>query len=94
MGVYTHGMSTQTTIRRVNVTLPENTLQLLDRVAEKGDRSSFVDRAVRFYVKEIGHANLKKQLRLGALAHAARDLSIAEEWFPLEEEVWQKLPSE
>ncbi len=85
-------MSTQT-IKRVNVTLPEDTLRLLDRVAQKGDRSGFVDRAVRFYVEEIGQANLKKQLRRGAIARAGRDLSIAEEWFPLEEEVWQKSPS-
>ncbi len=81
------------TIKRVNVTLPEDTLRLLDRVAQKGDRSSFVDRAVRFYVKETGQANLKKQLRLGALARASRDLSVAEEWFPIEEEVWQKSKS-
>lgn len=85
-------MSTPT-IKRVNMTLPQDTLRLLDRVAQKGDRSGFVDQAVRFYVKEIGRVNLKKQLRLGAIAHAARDLSIAEEWFPLEEEVWQKSPS-
>jgi len=86
-------MTTQTPIRRVNVTLPADTLRLLDKVSQKGDRSGFVDRAVRFYVKEIGKANLKKQLRLGALANAARDLSVAEEWFPLDEEVWQKSPS-
>lgn len=76
--------------RRVNVTLPEDTLRLLDRVAEKGERSGFVDRAVRFYVKEIGSANLKKQLRLGAIARAARDLAVAEEWFPIDEGVWQR----
>ncbi|OGG72864.1 hypothetical protein A3A38_05000 [Candidatus Kaiserbacteria bacterium RIFCSPLOWO2_01_FULL_53_17] len=81
------------TIKRVNVTLPTETLRLLDRVAQKGDRSGFVDRAVRFYVEETGRANLKKQLRRGAVAHAKRDLSIAEEWFPLEEEVWQKSPN-
>ena len=77
-------------IKRVNVTLPSDTLRLLDEVAQKGDRSSFVDRAVRFYVTEMGKANLKKQLHLGALAARPRDLSIAEEWFPLEEDVWRK----
>ena len=76
--------------KRVNVTLPADTLQLLDRVAEKGERSGFVDRAVRFYVKEVGSANLKKQLRLGAIARASRDLAVAEEWFPVDEGVWQK----
>jgi len=76
--------------KRVNVTLPEDTLRLLDRVTEKGDRSSFVDQAVRFYVKEVGRANLKKQLRLGATARASRDLGLAEEWFSVDEEVWPK----
>lgn len=69
--------------QRVNVTLPENTLALLDRVAEKGARSSFVDRAVRFYIAEVGRANIKKQLRDGALARASRDVTIANEWFSL-----------
>lgn len=76
--------------KRVNVTLPEDTLRLLDRVTEKGDRSSFVDRAVRFYIEEKGRANLKKQLRLGATARASRDMSLAEEWFSIDEEVWPK----
>jgi len=83
--------NSQTTIhKRVNVTLPPDTLRLLDRVAERGGRSNFVDRAVRFYVKEIGQANLKKQLRLGAARHASRSLAVAEEWFPVDEGAWPK----
>ncbi len=71
--------------KRVNITLPENTIQLLNRVAEKGSRSAFVDQAVHFYIKEIGVANLKKRLRAGALARATRDAATAEEWFALNE---------
>ena len=70
--------------KRVNITLPENTIQLLDRITEKGSRSAFVEQAVRFYIKEIGVANLKKQLRMGAIARAARDAATAEEWFALD----------
>jgi len=79
-----------TTHKRVNVTLPADSLRLLDRVAAKGERSGFIDRAVRFYVKEAGIANLKKQLHLGAIVRASRDLAVAEEWFPVDEGVWQK----
>jgi CopG family transcriptional regulator/antitoxin EndoAI len=76
--------------QRVNITLPEDTLRLIDRVAVKGDRSRFIDSAVRHYVDSIGRANLRKQLKEGAIARAGRDLGLTEVWFTLDEEVWQK----
>ncbi len=90
--VYTNSMKHQTIIRhkRVNVTLPEHTLELLNSVAKKGQRSGFVNRAVHFYIQEIGQSTLREQLRKGAIVHASRDLSLAKDWFPLEEELWQK----
>ncbi len=75
--------------QRVNITLPEETLNLIDRVAEKGDRSRFIDLAIRYYVEAMGKAKLKKLLKEGAIARAERDLRLAEEWFTLEEEGWQ-----
>ena len=80
------------TYARVNITLPKETVRLIDRVTRKTNRSGFVNEAVRFYVANAGRTNLAKLLRAGAKEHATRDLSIAEEWFPLEEEVWQKSP--
>ena len=71
---------------RLNITLPEQTVRLMDRVAGKGQRSSLIDRAVRRYVKEETRANLMKQLTESYHAHAAIDLQLAEEWCPLEEE--------
>lgn len=76
--------------QRINITLPEETLSLVDRVAEKGDRSRFIDLAIRYYVEAIGKAKLKKLLKEGAIARAERDLCLAEEWFTLEEEAWRK----
>ena len=75
--------------QRINITLPEETLGLIDRVTRKGDRSRFIDRAVKHYVGTIGRANLKKRLKEGAIKRAERDLRLAEEWFTLEEEAWQ-----
>jgi len=75
--------------QRVNITLPEDTLRLIDRIATKGDRSRFIDNAIRHYVNSIGRANLRKQLEDGAIARAGRDLHLSDEWFTLEEEVWQ-----
>jgi len=71
--------------KRINITLPNATVQLLDSVAQKGARSSFVDQAVRFYVEGVGQTNLKKQLREGAINRSKRDLAIAEEWFLIDD---------
>jgi CopG family transcriptional regulator/antitoxin EndoAI len=74
--------------RRINITLSEETLALLDRVASKGDRSRLIDEAVRYYLDDKGRSELKKRLQEGAIRRAARDLQLTEEWFPLEEESW------
>ena len=76
--------------QRINVILPEETVRVLDRVATKGSRSRLISDAVMHYVSTRGKSNLVKQLKAGALANAHRDLEIAQEWFPLEEEAWQR----
>jgi CopG family transcriptional regulator / antitoxin EndoAI len=75
--------------KRINIILPEKTVSVLDRVTTKGNRSQFIDRAVRHYVETQGRENLRTQLEAGYRANAERDLEIAAEWFPLEEEAWQ-----
>lgn len=72
------------THERVNISLPKETLQLIDRVTHNTNRSGFLDRAARFYIAETGRANLKTRLRAGALARTARDVEVAEAWFPVE----------
>ncbi len=74
--------------QRINITLPEETLGLIDRVVSKGSRSQFIDRAIKYYVDAIGQKNLKKLIREGAIKRAERDLRLAQEWFTLEEEIW------
>ena len=74
--------------RRLNITLPEETVRLIDRVAKKGDRSRFIAEAVERYVVEIGRDNLRKRLKEGAVRRAERDLQLASEWFGIEEETW------
>ena len=76
--------------RRINITLPEETVRLIDRVAERGDRSRFIDEAVRRYVEAVGRANLRKRLKEGSVRRGGRDLRLAGEWFALEEEAWRK----
>jgi CopG family transcriptional regulator / antitoxin EndoAI len=80
--------------KRLNIMLPEATLEILDRVAAKGDRSRFISQAVLHYVQSQSANNLRERLKQGALANAKLDLEIAKEWFPAENEAWQKLDQE
>jgi len=80
--------------KRINIILPDSTVAVLDRVARKGNRSRFIDRAVLSLVKSEGTANLKERLKAGALANAKLNLELAEEWFPVEQEAWDRLERE
>jgi len=72
-----------TTRQRINISLPASTVQLLDHVAPKRDRSRLIDHAVRFFVETKGRSQLKKMLRAGAFERAERDRTLAAEWFRL-----------
>lgn len=76
--------------KRINVVLPVEAIKALDRVAPKGSRSRLISAAVLHFMECRAKNNLAKRLKEGALAHAQRDLEIAQEWFPLDEEVWQR----
>ena len=76
--------------RRIDITLPEDTLRLIDRVAQKGDRSRLVNEALKHYLGDLSRAELRKKLKEGALARAERDRKLTREWFFLEEEMWPK----
>ena len=76
--------------RRVNITLPDETLRLIDRVAAKGDRSRLIAEAVRHYVGARGRAELRRRLREGAVRRAERDLQLVADWFSLDEEAWRR----
>ncbi len=78
------------TYERVNISLPRDTLELLDRVTAKGSRSRFIDHAIRERIASIGRAKLRKRLAQGYAARVARDRSVVEDWFVVEEEAWQR----
>jgi len=75
---------------RINVILPEETGEVLDRVTYRGNRSPVISDAVMPHVSSIGGSDLAERLKAGALANAKRDMAIAEEWFPLEEEAFRE----
>lgn len=76
--------------RRINITLPEETIRLIDRVAKKGDRSFLISEAVRHYVASVGKTRLRRLLKEGALRHADRDLRVVEEWSSLDDTAWRE----
>lgn len=74
--------------RRINITLPEETVRLMDRGSARGGRSRLIDKAVKRYVAATGRANLGRRVKQGALRRAEGDLQLAGESFFLEEEAW------
>jgi CopG family transcriptional regulator / antitoxin EndoAI len=76
--------------KRLNITLPENTVALIDEIAPKGDRSLFIDIAVRAYIMQNQQETLREKLKEGAIARSLRDSQLSSDWFDLEEEIWTK----
>jgi len=76
--------------QRIDITLPIETVKLIDRVSSKGNRSRLIGEAVRHFIEVIGRENLKKRLKEGAIRRADRDLRLAQDWFDLEQQVWQR----
>ena len=76
--------------RRLNISLAEETVRLIDRMAKKGDRSRLIAEAVTQYAGKLARTRLRNRLKEGALRRGERDARIAEEWFALEEEAWPK----
>lgn len=71
--------------RRINITLPEETVRLIDRVAKKGNRSRFLDALVRFHLGTKSRQKLRRELQAGYTRWAEQDRRVAEEWFELDE---------
>ena len=82
-------METKTSYRRINISLPEETYQLLGHASKKGDRSKLINQAIKHYVGSLGRAKLRSASRKGAIRRAKTDLQISKDWFHLEEEAWQ-----
>lgn len=80
--------------QRLNISLPDTTVRLLDRVVPKGNRSKFIDRAVRSEITRTTKATLRRQLADGYPQRAEEDRQLAAEWDHLSAEVWARLDHE
>ncbi len=79
--------------KRINITLPPETLELIDRVSEDS-RSEFINKAVKLYANRLQRAKLRQGLKQAYLERAEEDLALAQEWEPIERELWEKLERE
>ena len=79
--------------RLINISLPDETIELIDQVIGKGDspeerlrqRSRFINQAVQYYIAQKALVNLREQLKQGAIQRTERDLGFVQEWFDLQE---------
>ena len=66
------------THERINITLPEETIRLLDRAVPNGSRSRFIDKTIRHLIRTESNKQLKGRIKKEAIARAGRDLDLTE----------------
>ena len=76
--------------RRLNISLPEETVRMLNRLAPKGERSWVIAEAVTRYAAAMGKERLRKRMRERAVKRAESDLRLVEEWLGSEGEPWSE----
>ena len=75
--------------RRINVSLSEESLRLLDQLAPRGDRSRYIEQLVKRSARD--RRELRQLLKERAIKHADFDRQLVAELDPLSDEVWRKL---
>jgi len=75
-------MGTAQAMRRIMITMPPDLLQQADEAATRlhSNRSQFIRQAIEFFLEEQRRRELRELLKEGYLAHAERDLRVAEEF--------------
>ena len=77
--------------KRINVVLPESTVQTIDRMVKPGQRSRFINQAVQHYVANRSTEALRAQLERAAVRDQDLDREIAAEWLALDQQTWRQL---
>jgi CopG family transcriptional regulator / antitoxin EndoAI len=77
--------------KRINIVLPEATVQTIDRMAKPGQRSRFINAAVQHYVANRSIEALRAQLERATVRDRDLDREVARDWFAVDHETWKKL---
>jgi len=72
--------------RKINISLPEQTLHLIEQITDKRNRSRFIDEAVKYYMEQVSNIRLREQLKEGAVKRAERDLKLSQELNDMEDD--------
>jgi hypothetical protein len=75
---------------KVTLTLPSEVMGAVREEAPPRGYSRFIAEAVTFFIQERRRIALPERLIAGYQADAERDRALAEEWRPVEEEVWEE----
>jgi hypothetical protein len=81
--------TTASAYERINITLPRSTLGLLDRVTRKGDRSRFIDEAIRQLAGGRSRAQLRELLEEDGRVNSERDVAMLRDWAAVDAETWR-----
>jgi CopG family transcriptional regulator / antitoxin EndoAI len=77
--------------KRINIVLPETTIQTIDRMVKPGQRSRFINQAVEHFVANRSTEALRAQLERAAVRDQDLDREVAADWFAVDQESWQRL---
>jgi CopG family transcriptional regulator/antitoxin EndoAI len=80
--------------KRINIVLPEATIQTIDRMARPGERSRFINQAVRHFVMHQSTEALRTRLERATVRDRDLDSEIAADWSAVDGEAWQRLDIE
>jgi hypothetical protein len=80
--------------KRINIILPEDTIQTIDRLSRPGQRSRFIRRAVEHYVATASPEALHGRLKQAAIRDRDLDLEISRDWLAVDQEQWQPLDTQ
>lgn len=84
-------MNTAKTAKRLNITLNPDTWDKFKIAVPRMERSKFIDYALRVYLARSKKENLRKKIKKEALNNASEDLKVANEWFRIDKEMWNKI---
>ena len=77
--------------KRINIVLPETTIQTINRMAKPGQRSRFINEAVQHFAAYRSTEALRAQLERAVVRDRDLDREVAQDWFAVDQEAWQRL---
>jgi CopG family transcriptional regulator / antitoxin EndoAI len=77
--------------QRINIVLPETTVQSIDRIAQPGQRSKFIEQAVQHFILHKSSEAVRARLEQTAVRDRDLDREIAGDWLAADIQSWRQL---